>query len=330
MSVTVGVVGAGAIARQMHLPVLCAIPEVRVAWVADLSVDRARETVAALALPAEAVRADPSTLPPCDVALLATPVGVRGPYYEELARRGTAVFAEKPFATRQEDHLRWASLFPPERVVCGFMRRTYETTRLLRTLVAESSLGPLREIVTRDGGRTGRTGTDRSFLDDPAAAGGGALLDYGSHSLDTALFVSHATSFELLSASAAWDGPIDRETRAHLRLDTPAGPVLLDFGVSWFERQPNTIELVFDRARIRAGLLPEAGVSLLGADGAPIARLSSAHRAARTPYQSFYAEWRSFLDGLSGGPASEIRAASAALTTGAVEAIYGRASVARP
>src|SRR5205807_335883 len=119
-TLSVGVVGAGTIAREVHLPVLSAMPKVRIAWVADRDDVRARALARAFRLPAVSLPPCPSELPPCQAVLLAIPVGARGGYYQALAARGTAVFAEKPFALTATDHQQFLSLFPPHAIACGY------------------------------------------------------------------------------------------------------------------------------------------------------------------------------------------------------------------
>jgi predicted dehydrogenase len=328
-SVAVGVIGAGTITRTLHVPVLLALSEARIAWVADRDVGAARSVVEAFGLGAEAIVAHPDALPDCDAVLLATPVGAREAYHLALASRKIAVLSEKPFAIRRGDHQRWAALYPEDRLGCGFMRRTYDAIRLLRQTAASGIFGAVRGIVVHEGGRTSRTGIDRPFLDDGAAAGGGVLLDYGSHAIDAAIHIAGASAFEIVEADLVWDGPIDRDASARVRLATPTGQVDLDFRVSWLERQPNTIEVVFDRGTLRAGLGPDGDVDIVTSEGS-VGRLQPNSVGVRTSYQAFFAEWRLFLNGMADRRPSLVSAASALLTTSLVEAIYARgARVAR-
>src|SRR4029453_9419796 len=107
-----------------------------------------------------------------DAVLIASPVGTRGPYLEHLAARGIAAFVEKPFARTVAEYHAFASLFPANRIGCGFMRRTYDSTLTLRRIIAGEWLGSLRRVVVREGGRIRGSGTDRSNFDDGRLGGG--------------------------------------------------------------------------------------------------------------------------------------------------------------
>jgi len=206
--ITIGIVGAGEIARRAHLPVLMNIRDVSIGWIYDHRRERAQALAHAYGIPAvHSVAAD--GLPACDVALLAIPVDVRGEYLRHFSRNGTAVLCEKPFAISLAEHDKIVDDFPAHALACGFMRRFYRSTRLLRYLVTTEMLGPLRGIEVSEGDRSKGSGVDSSFLDDPRfAASRGVLMDLGSHSLDLALYISGAKSFDIESCSKELDGNI--------------------------------------------------------------------------------------------------------------------------
>ncbi|MCB1022651.1 MAG: Gfo/Idh/MocA family oxidoreductase, partial [Acidobacteria bacterium] len=96
--IRIGIVGAGDIVRAVHLPVLLAMPQAQVEWLCDVDTNRAKTMSKAYGPRAVEAPRDPGDLPEADVVLLATPYGVRRPYYEALRARGTAIYVEKPFA----------------------------------------------------------------------------------------------------------------------------------------------------------------------------------------------------------------------------------------
>src|ERR1700761_7171228 len=210
-TVSVGVVGAGDIARKVHLPVLLNMPGVDVAWVYDSSAERTRAVARANGLrgvePCHA-----ADLPACDVALLAIPVGVRGTYYDAFAARGIAVFAEKPFAVSAAEHQALTDRFAPSRLGCGFMRRFYASSQLLRYLVRTAPFGRLRRMRISEGPRTTSSRVDRSYFDDSRQSlQGGILSELGCHSLDLALYITGAQKFLIEECELAFDGTVDRK-----------------------------------------------------------------------------------------------------------------------
>ena len=80
----IGVIGAGAISSQAHIPLLSCMENVSVKYIADIK-DPYR---LAKAYKTESIKInDVSSLPDCDTVLLAIPVGAREEYIHELSKR---------------------------------------------------------------------------------------------------------------------------------------------------------------------------------------------------------------------------------------------------
>jgi predicted dehydrogenase len=322
---SIGIVGAGEVVRRSHLPVLANLPDARVIWICDSRHERAKAIGKAYGIPA--VRSLPlSELPKCDVALLAIPVDARRDYLWHFAQTGTAVLCEKPFAMTAQAHLEILKRFPPHALGCGFMRRFYRSTALLRHMIAAGTLGPPRKIQVSEGNRSKGSGADSSFLDDSRLRGvsRGVLMDLGSHSLDLALYVCGVERFEITSTVKELDGAVDRKVAARATLHRPADgtddSVELDFSVSWLDRQTNQIRIRFDHATVWSELAV-AGNVYLGDPNRPgeSILLTSPLPGATTFNQAFHLEWTSFLDGIRERRESVVSARSALLTTDIAE-----------
>lgn len=319
---TVGIVGAGQIVRDIHLPVLLGLPGVRVAWIADAAPERARALGRDYGIHAVAGAASPGQLPPADVALLGIPAHAREGYLRAFAERGTAVLAEKPFAIGAHDHERFAALFPEHRLACGYMRRFYRSTTILRRTVAARPFGALLALGVAEGGRAAKSGFDTTFQDRASAHGGGVLWAIGCHLLDLALHLTDASAFEIVSKDVVFDADTDREATATLDLQG----VPTRFCVSWLGPQEDRVTLEFERASVSAGLSPDSAVLAMLRDGSRLALgLDAEERlAATTSYQAFHLEWREFLDGVERGTPSRISASTSLLTTRLVDALLAR------
>lgn len=325
--VSIGVVGAGDIARKIHLPVLRAMDGVHVDWIYDRSEDRAGELGAAhgvRALPACAA----NELPACDIVLLAVPVEARAAYIDAFAGGTTGLLCEKPFAMSAAEHRRAAELYPAYRLGCGYMRRFYESTQTVRHLIANRWFGQLLRVRIAEGNRSHGSGSDSSFLtsSEPSTSRG-ALTDLGSHSIDLALYLTAAREFSIRRCEFVLDGRIDRRVSAGIDLITGAdgdrSVIDLEYRVSWLDPQPNRLELEFEHATVFCGLAPGAEVFVGDANRPASAyRLVSPVRGALTANQAFYLQWRAFIDGLVAQKESTISARSALMTTALVEALH--------
>jgi predicted dehydrogenase len=330
MAAAIGVVGAGAISRMVHLPVLTAMPEARVAWVADAHDGRAAAVAAAFGVPHAPIASVPEAVRDCEAVLLAIPVGVRAPYLAALARHGVAVMVEKPFARTVREHDEIVAMFPPHRIACGFMRRTYASTALARRALQEGWFGRPSRIRISEGGRTTKTGVDRSYFDDPSAGGGGILLELGCHALDLVLHLTGTRDHEIVRQSMVLDGHADRRAEADVLLYPESGrrgePIVLEYAFSWLDRQDDRVDIEFPGARLRFGTRPDAPVTLCGnTPGARETHLVPPAGGATTSNQAFYLEWRWLLESLATGVPSPVAAGTCRNVTALVEDLYAAA-----
>jgi predicted dehydrogenase len=324
-TLSIGIVGTGEITRRAHLPVLANTPGVRIAWLYDQRPDPARALAHAYGLQAVEA-ATPAELPPCDVALLAIPVDARGDYLRHFAAHGVAVFCEKPFALSLAQFGGATDGFEPHALGCGYMRRFYRSTLLLRHAVVAGIFGPLVGIDIAEGGRSKGSGVDASFLDDPRlGAARGVLADLGSHSLDLALYIAGASAFSVRASRLTRDGAVDRKVGAEIALQTPASstrPIDMTYSVSWLDRQHNTIRLRFAHTSVWSGLAPSADVYVGSPDQPAEALTLSAGLGGATTYnQAFFLEWQDFLAGVRARRESSVSARSAWLTTAVLESL---------
>lgn len=324
---SIGIVGAGDIVRKMHLPVLQALGQFRIAWLFDAAELRARAVGDAYQVPV-AHAASPDELPDCDVALLAVPAPVRAAYLESFARRGIAVFCEKPFAISAEEHRRYLEWFEPHRLGCGYMRRFYRSSLIVEHVLQRGWLGAPHTIRVGEGGRSRGSGSNHSFLDDPRyGAAGGVLMDLGTHTLDLALRFARSPDFDVEHAELTLDGEIDRHASARVRL---MPDLRLEYEVSWLRPQPNRLTLEFRDVSVWMNLAPDARV-WLGDPAKPreaielaAPMIDGAMAGATTPSQAFALQWREFLVGLERKSESRVSARAALCTTALAESIRSK------
>ncbi len=323
---TIGIVGAGEISRRAHLPVLLSTPNIEVAWLYDNNGARAGSLGMSFGVP-HLHALPPDQLPACDLVLLAIPSDARGSYLRHFAASGTAVLCEKPFAMSTAEHTQALAGFAFHTLGCGYMRRFYSSTMLLRRIVGEGWFGPLRKLRIREGNRSKGSGVDASFLDDPRlGAARGVLADLGSHGIDLALHVCSASAFSLKRCDKILDGAVDRKVAADIELtaaDAGQGASIhLDFAVSWLDRQDNRICLTFDKVSVWSDLSVTSDV-YIGEPDRPREALTlhAPVAGARTFNQAFYMEWQEFLSGFRERRESLVSARSALLTTSLVETL---------
>ena len=320
---SIGIIGAGNVTQMRHLPVLKVASDVRVAWITDKVEARAQSLGRAYGVPSVALPDSPEELPGCDCVLLALPVGARSRYYPWLSRNVRGVLVEKPFARDVCEHKAIVDRFPPFAIACGYQRRMYSSSMLLRTITAEGWFGELVRVRIAEGGRVTRTGRDVTPLDDPGLASGGVLLELGCHTIDLALYVTGATDFEVISCNLVMDGHIDRRAQALVRLTKGGHRFDLHYCVSWLDHQPNSIEMQYEHATVSVGVKPGSPVHLAEAGRAkPQAGLLALRKGANTAHQAVLAEWSLFLHGLTDKRATALSAHECCLATALIENLY--------
>jgi predicted dehydrogenase len=306
--------------------VLKSCADVDIVWIADLDERRVCDLGRAFDVEIRIVLDGRLQVPPCDIALLATPVFARRPYLEYFGDRGSAILTEKPFALSSEEHRSFLKLCEKNRIHCGYMRRTYATVRALRRIVQEQWFGPLRGIRYSEGGRVSKTAGASRTLDMSYKQGGGVLRDLGCHGLDVLFYITGASRFCVQTAQMEWDNETDRQVVSdfmlsesdHLEAECP-----VQFSVSWLSEQSNRMIFDFDNASVRAGIRPDEGVEV-----ASLRRkhgwtgLSVDIMGARSSYQAFFLEWQDILGAFRTGQPGELSAESALLTTALIDDLY--------
>jgi len=327
---SVGVVGAGHIARLYHLPILANVDAVETAFIADLEESKARQLATTYGGRPIAT-GNAADLPDCDIALLAVPVGVREEYVETLGKRGTSVFSEKPFAMTATRHERLDSLV--DDVACNYMRLNFQSTRQLKHLVESRLLGDLERVVVEEGGIVGATGKGGGhYQTDPSLSGGGILIQNGCHPLSQLAYVLEDWDLTVDRSDVVCKGGFDIDVDAELRASTGGREVTVEFRISQIRRMRNELELQFERGTVTFDPSdPTATLSIsTPSDAAGIDSLSlrANERWATDLEQAHYLRWEAFLDWLSDdGAAPPLRTGRP--ITDLIESIYEAGGVER-
>lgn len=330
---SVGVIGAGDIARTAHVPVLKALAGARLDWVADVNAARSQEMGRAYKVPSRVLGNEPGAWPKADAILLATPYGVRLPYYEHYRQQGTALYVEKPFARSAEEHGRICSWFPGHALASGLMMRSWSANLLAREIIDSNLFGALRTARFAHG-RPGLVTYGRYYLDQNKG-GGGMVSEFGIHGIDSLLFVSRAQSVSLERLHTIEEGELDLHTHAVFKLQLSGGQQAnCEITVTGIEDLVEGIELEFDDALV-SYLLPGQGYALHG-DAVDLKIAVRPRRAGgaayhltprdagafpSTKFQMFHDFWSRFLDGVRRGESNHTAAADAYLTTVVIDEI---------
>src|SRR5437867_8059335 len=188
--IRVTLVGCGAISQSLHLPVLAGHESVRLTALVDRARDRAEQLAKGYGVSIVASDAEELSAESVDAAIVATPASHHAPCAIDLMRRGIHVLVEKPMALtarEAEDMVRVADE-TGRRLAVGYFRRLYPSIRLMKALIDRGFFGPPTRFHAEGGGRySWAAATLASMRRD--LAGGGVLIDYGSHILDLLFYL---------------------------------------------------------------------------------------------------------------------------------------------
>ena len=324
----IGIVGAGEIVSRSHLPVLTNMPEVQIAWICDRDDARAAAVAHGYGVPFAPFHADPVALPEADVVLLGIPYGARWSYYDALARRGAALFVEKPLFRTLQRHERLCAAWPDHALGHGFQRRSLGVVHTCRDLIDRGTFGSLQSA--HFGMGAPGAVTRGRYFSTPELSGGGVLFETGVHGIDALVYMARASAARVKRAKLVTEAGMDLHTDAEVEIrtrDDAAVEVTLE--ISCLRDTRNRIELVFEHARLHFSLFDASGrLSLSGARERDLELSPSDARGyPRTHSQALFAHWSAFLRGLREGRPNHTAARDAMLTTTIVEQCYAAAGL---
>ncbi len=181
-----GVVGCGAVAEFFHLPAIAAELGRDEVWLVDPDLEHARALARRFGRVSH-VAVDHRGLE-LDAAIVAVPNDLHAELAADLLRRGIHVLCEKPLARTADEGRRIVEAAGPGTVLAiGNFRRCFPSTQLVRDLLERRALGAVTGFRAEEG-FVYSWGTRSGFSLDRRRAGGGVLIDLGSHALDQLRF----------------------------------------------------------------------------------------------------------------------------------------------
>lgn len=320
--ISVGIVGAGQIVSDVHVPILLSLPNVSLEWIADSDWQKAKSVARAYKLNYCTPRDNLKNLAKADIILLAIPYGARDPYYEILRERQCAIYVEKPFANSLAYHKKISAGFFDYQLGVGFQRRSWGPTLLIKQLIDSNLFGPLRSVQYGFGGpgivTSGRYSTNLQL------AGGGILFETGVHGIDALLFVTGAIASNINRVKMVMDEGFDLHTEAELELTTKrAENIACHITVSCLQETIERTEFTFDQAVVSYSLFSEGQVTVKPLGGGGSYLITTAKPLSpSTPFQTFAEHWSKFIHGVHTQQANWTSAAQTTLTTAVVEKLY--------
>lgn len=317
----IGIIGAGKIVEDSHLPVLANMPSLETSWVFDLNSERAN----AIAKVYDADSLDKEELkvrlPALDFCLVAVPYGVRKEYYDLLKSSNARIYLEKPYAfslTELED----LNQSFGEKMAVGFQRRYYQSVNNLKSIIREQFFGRLLCVTYVQGYYDLRSGGKGKFHTDVALAGGGVIAESAIHGLDVLVHLLEPTHIQLKSINCLAEGGMDYDSQFLSEFLVSGHNVEVKCEISRLRPLGNYFELNFEHATLSMNFKPDAYILVKKNNSVfHISEDVAKEKFAVTIDDAFYLCWEDFIStGEKYGKTAKTTALQ--LLTGWLEDIY--------
>lgn len=247
MDARLAIVGCGAATENLHFPAVSALLDATRIHLVDP--DPRRLTIFKHARAGPHLHTRIEDLPD-DVthAILAAPNHLHVPIALELIERGIRVLVEKPVAHEVGDLDRLATALssrPRAQVHVGHFRRFFPGVEQARAILASGVLGRLNSFTIEEGQPFAWPSATPYRLD-ARRAGGGVLLDIGTHVLDLAGFVLGGRVALGAYRDNSWGGP-ETECEADVRVETGRDVLPGRIDLSWSRRLPCVLHIHAER-----------------------------------------------------------------------------------
>lgn len=333
----IAVIGCGAISERFHIPVLAGHEGVTLAVLVDR--DRARASRLARVYGVPKVLEDAGSLSTdlVDAALVATPPSHHAPCCIELARKGIHILVEKPMAITPDDATAMAAAAAEAGVTLGaaYFRRLFPSVRLLRAALDREALGRVISVDAEEGDEYGWGLTTLDGMR-KEKAGGGVLIDIGSHVLDLLLDFFPGEPTVLTARHNAMGGvETDVEVRLTLRGSREEVPGRIE--LSRTRKLRNSIRVQCDRGTLELQVGERHHVAVIPNDRRLIDPLSDLARPFRldaswtdepesTGYEAYRCVIEDWLEAIALGQDPKLDATTASKTVALIDSCYERAT----
>jgi len=217
--------GCGTITRTQHLPAAISHPGIEVAALVDSDTSRAEALARASGINCFVSSNYRDALKNADAVVNALPNSLHAPVTLELLREGKHVLCEKPLATTSADGRSCGQLAAEKQLVLavGMNRRFDASHRLLHCVLRDSQIGNVSSYDWQYGGAF-EWKSASGFYFSREMAGGGVLMDFGVHLIDSLI-----SWFGPVSAvdyqDDDWGGGIEANCILGLQHEGEYGPV---------------------------------------------------------------------------------------------------------
>ncbi|MGA3405832.1 MAG: NAD-dependent epimerase/dehydratase family protein [Candidatus Bathyarchaeia archaeon] len=249
MSRPIALVGCGAVSRAFYVPACRNIPQCRIEWF----VDKDRERAKGLAKDYGSGKATSDfkeTIGSVEAAIIALPNHLHAEATLAFLQAGRDVLCEKPIATNSSEGMKMveASNESGTRLAINLIRRRYNSFRTAKQLLDAGMLGRVKEVKCQEG-RIFAWPVSSMDLLNPQRAGGGVLMDWGTHNLDSLRWLLSG-ELELVSYEDDSLGGVEANCNLQFKIKNVDGEIPCEMMLGRSRILPSAILISGDRGSL--------------------------------------------------------------------------------
>jgi predicted dehydrogenase len=267
------IIGCGSWASRAHLPALQRIPGVELVAVCDSDAHRAEQFALSASVPAVYSRVEALFVNErLDFVCVVTPDDAHSEAVTSAAEAGVHVVCEKPLATTLAEARRLEEIASSREIHTrmGFILRFAPAVQQMQQLLREGAIGdPHLMMVFQQNGQFLDPAKPAHWKMDGARTGGGAIVEYGIHSLDLMIW--------LMGDIARITG--SSQTQIPQRSDERGGTTTIEVDDStvWIAECSSGARVIGHAGWATPGRPPGLEIRIFGSKGALKAELSDEH-----------------------------------------------------
>lgn len=304
--IRLALIGCGAVAELCHLPGAARTSDVAIVALVDRNMSRARQLAARAGI--EVCVADYREIGiPVDGVINALPHHLHAPVAIDFLDRSVPVLVEKPMARSlvEAEAMVAASRRSGAALQVALMNRFCDGARIVRDAVQSGWLGDI-EAVDVEWGFVYDWPVASGFFFDRDQAGGGVLIDLGSHVIDLLYWWFGPAS--MLEYSDDGEGGVEAECVLSTSLTTSAGEVPATVTLSRLRSLRNTARITGSRFTIECDITGPTAARMwpTGRTTTPSFVLDSLSTPAQTLEDAYAAQLEAFAGSIRTGDRPEV------------------------
>ncbi|MEX1257187.1 MAG: Gfo/Idh/MocA family oxidoreductase [Gemmatimonadota bacterium] len=320
--VRLAVLGCGAVTELLHLPAAARVPGLEVVSLVDRDLVRARRVAERYRVPDARTGLELGDTR-VDAVLVALPNRLHAPVSIDFLRRGVAVLVEKPMALSSAEGRAMVEAAGEGNAVLQVaqMKRFAHGARLVKDLLDAGRLGTLTDFTVEWGEDFGWPLASGSSMS-PDEAGGGVLVDFGSHLLDLLCWWLGFPSVVRYADDNR--GGVEADCELELTMRGDVGTVPGEVRFSRLRTLSNVVRIRGERLTVEWDHMTADAVRILPTDwkdGAP-PRFSWTEHDGQTFEDLFVRQLESFVDAVGTGPPSLVPGESVLPSLELIERCY--------